>query len=252
VVYSDRFARPDPYAFSRAELFHSDVTYEVQPPGTTILKLYLTPEVGNDTLWSSGYVHVRSGKIRADDRYALYSSLSRPYQKYLESLYAVHTGFNQSLSRTGEVKIPRRQPIETIHPVVRVHPVTGWKAIFVNPGFVSRIVGVPKAESDATLEFLKNSFAQQTDATIRWRWETGDVALWDNRMVNHSATFDAYPSSRHGLRVTPHAEKPLSVEDYESRYGLKAKDWIQERYKSLGIEAPAIDDGSSRAKAFRD
>jgi sulfonate dioxygenase len=178
--------------------------------------------------------------------------LSRPYQKYLESLYAVHTGFNQSLSRTGEVKIPRRQPIETIHPVVRVHPVTGWKAIFVNPGFVSRIVGVPKAESDATLEFLKNSFAQQTDATIRWRWETGDVALWDNRMVNHSATFDAYPSSRHGLRVTPHAEKPLSVEEYETQYGLKAKDWIQERYKSLGIEAPAIDDGSSRAKAFRD
>jgi sulfonate dioxygenase len=174
-------------------------------------------------------------------RYALYSSLSRPYQKYLESLYAVHTGFNQSLSRTGEVKTPRRQPIETIHPVVRVHPV-----------FVSRIVGVPKAESDATLEFLKNSFAQQTDATIRWRWETGDVALWDNRMVNHSATFDAYPSSRHGLRVTPHAEKPLSVEDYESQYGLKAKDWIQERYKNLGIEAPAIDDGSSRAKAFRD
>lgn len=54
VVYSDKYARPDPYAFSRAELFHSDVTYEIQPPGTTILKLYLTPEVGNDTLWSSG------------------------------------------------------------------------------------------------------------------------------------------------------------------------------------------------------
>lgn len=184
--------------------------------------------------------------------YALYSSLSRPYQKYLESLYAIHTGFNQSLSRTGEVKVPRREPIETIHPVVRVHPVTGWKAVFVNPGFVSRIIGVPKAEGDATLEFLKNCFAQQTDATIRWRWEAGDVALWDNRMVNHSATFDAYPSSRHGMRVTPHAEKPLSVEDYESQYGLKAKDWIQERYKSLGIEAPAVDDGSSRTKAFRD
>lgn len=54
VVYSDKFARPDPYSFSRAELFHSDVTYEVQTPGTTILKLYVTPEVGNDTLWSSG------------------------------------------------------------------------------------------------------------------------------------------------------------------------------------------------------
>jgi hypothetical protein len=59
-------------------------------------------------------------------------------------------------------------------------------------------VGVPKAEGDATLAFLKDSFAQQTDATCRWRWETGDVAIWDNRVVNHSATFDAYvrpPSS---------------------------------------------------------
>lgn len=95
-------------------------------------------------------------------RYALYSSLSRPYQRYLESLSALHTGYNQAASRTGVVKIPRREPIETVHPVVRVHPVTGWKAIFVNPGFVTRIVGVPKAESDNVLEFLKQGFAQQT------------------------------------------------------------------------------------------
>ncbi|ORX38373.1 hypothetical protein BD324DRAFT_620609 [Kockovaella imperatae] len=239
VVYSDENSRPDLYAFSRAELFHSDVTYELQPPGATILRLLVTPEVGNDTLWSSGY--------------NVYSSLSRPYQRYLESLSAIHTGYNQAASRSAEGhRIPLRAPIETVHPVVRVHPVTGLKSVFVNPGFVTRIVGVPKAESDATLAFLKDSFAQQTDATVRWRWEAGDVACWDNRIVNHSATFDAYPSLRHGLRVTPHAEKPLSVEEYEAAYGKPAKDWIKERLISLGIEGPAADDGKTKKGGFRD
>ncbi|OCF57547.1 alpha-ketoglutarate catabolism dioxygenase [Kwoniella mangroviensis CBS 10435] len=238
VVYADHNSRPDLYAFSRAELFHSDVTYEVQPPGTTILRLLTTPEVGNDTLWSSGYT--------------VYSSLSKPMQKYLESLSAIHSGNDQAASRTGITKIPRRQPIETIHPVVRVHPVTGIKSVFVNPGFVTRLVGVPKAESDMILNFLKDQFAQQTDATVRWSWKSGDVAIWDNRIVNHSATFDAYPSLRHGLRVTPHAETPISVEEYESTTGQKAKDWLEERHRSLGIKPLARDDGKTKKRAFRD
>jgi sulfonate dioxygenase len=94
--------------------------------------------------------------------YALYSSLSKYFQTYLESLKALHSGFNQAASRTAVTAIPRREPIETAHPVVRVHPVTGWKAIFVNAGFVTRLIGVPKAENDAVLAFLKDSFAQQT------------------------------------------------------------------------------------------
>ena len=254
MVYSDKNSRPDLYAFSRAELFHSDVTYEIQPPGATILRLYTTPEVGNDTLWSSGY--------------NVYSQLSRPYQIYLESLSAIHTGHNQAASRSASgVKIPLRAPIDTVHPVVRVHPVTGLKAVFVNPGFVTRLVGVPKAESDMTLAFLKDCFAQQTDATTRWRWEAGDVAIWDNRVVNHSATFDAYvsgalvdqmitadtqPSQRHGLRVTPHAEVPLSVEAYEEQYGKQAKDWLKERFAQLNIDGPAKDDGKMKNGGFRD
>ena len=255
MVYSDKNSRPDLYAFSRAELFHSDVTYEIQPPGATILRLYTTPEVGNDTLWSSGY--------------NVYSQLSRPYQIYLESLYAIHTGTNQAASRSAAGhKVPLREPIDTIHPVVRVHPVTGLKAVFVNPGFVTRLVGVPKAESDNTLAFLKDCFSQQTDATTRWRWEAGDVAIWDNRVVNHSATFDAYvsgpaqiprgtrthaqPSQRHGLRVTPHAEVPLSVSDYEAQYGKPAKDWLKERFAKLNIDGPAQDDGKMKNGGFRD
>lgn len=175
VVYSDRDSRPDLYAFSRAELFHSDVTYEVQPPGTTMLRLLTTPEVGNDTLWSSGWVSLQHSMLYMLWRrysYSVYSSLSKPFQQYLESLSAIHSGFDQASSRTNFSKIPRREPIETIHPVVRVHPVTGMKSVFVNPGFVTRLVGVPKAESDMVLSFLKDCFAQQTDATARWRWVT--------------------------------------------------------------------------------
>lgn len=77
------------------------------------------------------------------------------------------------------------------------------------------------------------------------------MAIWDNRVVNHSATFDAYPSLRHGLRVTPQAEKPI-FEEYEESTGKKAKDWLVERYKSLGIAPPAGDDGRTKAAGFRD
>ncbi|KAK4685414.1 sulfonate dioxygenase, partial [Tremellales sp. Uapishka_1] len=237
VIYQDQNSKPDPYSYSKADLFHSDTTYELQPPGVTMLKLITTPEVGGDTLWSSGY--------------ALYSSLSKPYQKYLESLSALHTGHNQASARTDVTTIPRREPVDAIHPVVRVHPVTGYKSIFVNPGFVTRLIGVPKAESENTLKFLRDGFAQNADAIVRWRWEKDDVAVWDNRVVNHSAVFDAYPALRHGLRVTPRAEKPLSVEEYEAKTGKKAKDWLEERHKSLGIK-DVVDKGESKVKGYRD
>ena len=185
-------------------------------------------------------------------RYNVYSSLSPAYQKYLESLSAIHTGHAQASSRSGVISIPRREPIETIHPVVRVHPVTGWKSVFVNPGFVVRLVGVPKAESDNTLAFLRDCFAQQTDATMRWRWKAGDVAIWDNRIVNHSATFDAYPSQRHGLRVTPMGEKPMSVQEYEEATGKEAKDWQKDRWERMGIIPPKADDGKGSSKGYKD
>lgn len=117
---------------------------------------------------------------------------------------------------------------------------------------MTRLVGVPKAESDNTLGFLRDCFAQQTDATTRWRWKAGDVAIWDNRVVNHSATFDAYPSLRHGLRVTPHAEEPMSVRDYEEKEGKEAKDWQKDRWERLGILPLKADDGKTKAKGFRD
>ncbi|KAG8739162.1 hypothetical protein FRC10_006085 [Ceratobasidium sp. 414] len=244
VVYADHTRRPDSSAFSKFELWHSDVTYEkeqIQPPATTLFKLLVSPEEGGDTLWSSGY--------------ALYSSLSPFLQQYLEQLSAVHSGVNQAEgSRAAGIHV-RREPVETVHPIVRVHPATGLKSVFVNAGkppflpslrslhtesstgFTRRILGVPKAESDAILKFLFRQIAENPDFQVRWHWETDDVVLFDNRVVTHAATFDFFPARRHALRVTPHGERPLSVAAYEAQSGgKKALDRQKEIFKALGID----------------
>ncbi|KAL0562745.1 hypothetical protein V5O48_019334, partial [Marasmius crinis-equi] len=173
------------------------VTYEIQPPSTTSLKIITGPEFGGDTSWTSGY--------------AVYSGLSPGFQKYLEGLEAVHSAVAQATGARAAGLPVRREPIETIHPVVRVHPATGYKSVFVNPGFTRRIVGVPKAESDAILNFLFHEIGNNPDYQVRFHWEPNSIAFWDNRVVTHSATFDFWPATRHALRATPHGERPLSV-----------------------------------------
>ncbi|KAI0342645.1 TauD-domain-containing protein [Trametopsis cervina] len=223
VVYNDASRRPDPSSFAKIDLWHSDVTYEIQPPSTTSLKVIEGPPYGGDTLWSSGY--------------ALYSSFSPFFQKYLESLYAVHSAVAQADGARAAGQTVRREPIETIHPVVRVHPATGWKSVYVNPGFTRRIVGVPKSESDAILNLLFHQISDNPDFQVRFHWEPNSIAFWDNRIVTHSATFDFYPHTRHALRATPHGEKPISVEEYE-RSGKVAKDRQLEIWKQSGIALP--------------
>ncbi|KAF8529303.1 hypothetical protein BU17DRAFT_80535 [Hysterangium stoloniferum] len=231
VVYSDAATkRPDPTTISKIELFHTDVSYEIQPPSVASLKLITTPEVGGDTIWSSG-------------RCALYSSLSPGFQKYLEGLSAVHSVVGarapgqRKMQTIGHV---RRAEIETVHPVVRVHPVTGWKSVYVNATITRRIVGVPKPESDTILQFLFRQISENPDFQVRYKWETNDVAFWDNRSVYHSAIFDYWPERRHGLRTMPHGERPLSVEEYEKQTGKEAKDWQTEIWKRKGISVPVV------------
>ncbi len=118
VVYRTSSARANP--FPSTDLWHSDVSYELQPPSTTSLKLLTSPEAGGDTLWSSGY--------------ALYSSLSPGLQVYLEGLSALHSAVAQADGARAAGIPVRREPIETVHPVIRVHPATGWKSVYVNPG----------------------------------------------------------------------------------------------------------------------
>lgn len=140
VVYNDASRRPDPTAFSKIELWHTDVSYELQPPSTTSLKGITIPEVGGDTIWSSGCA-IDTTRMCCNTyspiycpSYALYSSLSPGFQKYLEGLSALHSATAQAQGARAAGTHVRRHEVETIHPVVRVHPATGWKSIYVNPG----------------------------------------------------------------------------------------------------------------------
>lgn len=147
------------------------------------MKVITNPDVGGDTLWSSGY--------------ALYSSLSPGLQAYLDTLSTVHSGVAQAEGNRAAGLPVRRKEIETIHPLVRVHPATGWKSIFVNPGFTRRIVGVPKAESDAILTFLFRQLAENPDFQVRFKWETNSIAFWDNRVRLDTFDIPSFPYLLH-------------------------------------------------------
>ncbi|KAI8141372.1 hypothetical protein BJV82DRAFT_689334 [Fennellomyces sp. T-0311] len=179
-----------------ADGWHSDVSHELQPPSLTLLKIDTLPPVGGDTLWVSGY--------------EAYDRLSPAWQKFVEGLEAVHTGEPQRISAKLGNHILRREAPDHVHPVVRVHPVTGWKSLYVQRNFTRRIVGLTRRESDAVLEFLYNHIETGIDFQVRFRWTENAVALWDNRITAHAAIPDYVGDGaiRHGFRVTPTAERP--------------------------------------------
>lgn len=108
--------------------------------------------------------------------------------------------------------------VERTHPLVRVHPVTGWKALWVNRAMTSRIVGLDKAESDLILNYLYDVYEKNVDIQVRFRWTPGTSAIWDNRVTIHNASWDYEGSeARHGTRVTALAEKPFFRADAPTR-----------------------------------
>lgn len=171
------------------ENWHSDVSCRTEPPMGSILRMFTVPESGGDTLFAS--------------MYAAYDALSDRMKRYLADLTAVHDGapYYQEVNRIvgrddGGKTYPKAE-----HPVVRTHPVTGRSCLFVNSMFTTRLLGVPKAESDAVLSFLfehvKSPLFQ-----CRFAWRTNSVAFWDNRCTQHFAVWDYYPEVRSGYRVT--------------------------------------------------
>ncbi|KAG8941193.1 hypothetical protein FRC03_004766 [Tulasnella sp. 419] len=209
VVYTDAKMRFDSSAYAKRDVWHSDVTYELQPPGIAILKLMVVPPVGADTLWGTGT--------------GLYSNLSPAFRDYLEKLEAVHDIETQAMGAVMMGWPLRRDPIKTIHPLVRVHPVTGWKSIFVNAAFTTRIANVPQSESDFVLNYLFRETAENPELHVRFRWQKNDVAIWDNRIAYHSVIGNGGAYQRHGLRTMNHAEVPLSITEYEKKYGKPAQ-----------------------------
>ncbi|KAI5310056.1 hypothetical protein KEM55_001853 [Ascosphaera atra] len=115
-------------------------------------------------------------------KYAAYDALSPAMQTYLKSLTALHSAEMQARGSRESGRPVRREPVTTEHPLVRTHPVTGWNALFFNPGFVTKIVGVPKLESERIIDFLTTLVTQTPETQARFKWDAGDVAFWDNRV----------------------------------------------------------------------
>ena len=184
--------------------WHSDFSFLDQPPSLTILYGREIPPFGGDTLWSS--------------QYAAFDALSPRMQEMMCGLSAVQTGWphgtkgpgpNAAVSRS--VVMTRNDPTadrEVIHPVVRVHPLTKRKALFVNPVYTQRFDGMTEEESKPLLSYLF-AHATKPEFTCRLQWEVGTLALWDNRCVLHLAIND-YDGSRRLLhRTTVAGETPI-------------------------------------------
>lgn len=197
------YRRSDPDEFERTFAhknnnvgWHSDISYELQPPGTTFFAVLEGPDAGGDTIFA--------------DTVEAYNRLSPTFQKKLEGLHALHSSVKQANNSSGYGGIQKREPVEHIHPLVRVHPATGQKSIYVNKPFTTRIVELKQEESDYLLNFLYNHIESAHDLQLRASWEPDTVVVWDNRRTVHSATIDwDAPVSRHAVRVTPQAERPV-------------------------------------------
>jgi len=178
--------------------WHSDVTYEMQPPGTTFLYLLDGPTAGGDTLFAN--------------MAEAYRRLSPAFQKRLHGLKAIHSGHEQANAALARGSIVRRQAVANEHPLVRTHPATGEKALFVNPQFTRAIVGFKKEESDYLLNFLYDHIAKSQDLQARVKWAPNTVVVWDNRVTAHSAVLDWVDGHRrHLARLTPRAEQPFET-----------------------------------------
>ncbi|KAL4922647.1 hypothetical protein BDW62DRAFT_196653 [Aspergillus aurantiobrunneus] len=151
-----------------ASQWHSDLVHERQPPGVTRLHNDTVPSIGGDTLWASGY--------------AAYEKLFPGFRKIIDGRTAIYRSAHPYLDRE--------------HPIVRVHPATGWKTLW--------------AESGLILGYLYDGFEKNVDIQVRFRWSPRASALWDNRVTMHNASWDYEGAEpRHGMRSTALAEKPF-------------------------------------------
>ncbi len=191
----------DSYGEIRNDVWHTDVTFVQRPPLGSVLRAVTVPEVGGDTNWA--------------DLEAAYASLSAPIRDLVDGLTALHDG-----SRTFAATLAERgrgnawdgdvfggfAPVE--HPVVRVHPETARKALFVNPEFTTSIVGLSSFESRGLLDALF-AHLSKPEHVVRHRWSAGDVVVWDNRATAHYANLDYGDFRRVMQRVTWVGDVPV-------------------------------------------
>jgi taurine dioxygenase len=182
--------------------WHTDVTFTETPPFAGILAAKRIPSSGGDTLWSSSS--------------AAYNALSEPMRSFLDGLTAQHSiaksfpperwQSDPAFKDRYERAVAKHPPVN--HPVIRTHPVSGRKGLFVNEGFTTHIVELSAGESRSVLAFLYEHIGRP-EFTVRWRWQVDDVAFWDNRVTQHYAIADYLPERRTMHRATVNGDKPF-------------------------------------------
>ena len=209
--------------------WHTDVTFIDTPPLGSLLNAHVIPPRGGDTQWA--------------DLVDAYNTLSAPLRDLVDDLDAVHDarrafGYvarEQPNGKTHE-RFEQQKPVR--HPVVRVHPETGERALFVNPTFTSHLVGLTPKESAAILELLYDHIAQP-ERIVRWKWRVGDLAFWDNRATAHYAILDYGDQHRRLHRITLQGDRPFGPRAVVSE-GAGADAGVRATRQSATATEPSI------------
>jgi alpha-ketoglutarate-dependent sulfate ester dioxygenase len=187
----------------RSNAWHTDVTFIVSPPKISSLRALVVPPYGGNTLVANSA--------------AAYRDLPEPLREFADRLWAVHTNdydyiqpqfHNEKAAKYRETFVSRRW--ETAHPVVRVHPETGERGLFIG-SFTNRLIGLSATESRDILRLLQ-AYVTRPENIVRWQWAPGDLILFDNRITQHYAPDDYSDLPRTLHRVTVAGDVPVSVD----------------------------------------
>ncbi|KKD38826.1 TauD/TfdA dioxygenase family protein [Limnoraphis robusta] len=195
---------------NRTNQWHTDLTFLDRPPLASILRAVEIPSVGGDTLWANTVT--------------AYQDLPAPLRSLANELWAVHSNtYNDYAAATVNISQKRQElgkvftstEYQTLHPVVRVIPESGERSLFIG-AFVRQFRELSVDESRQILKMLQ-SYIMRPENTVRWRWEPGDIAFWDNRVTQHYGIDDFGSQPRRVQRVTIAGNLPVSIEGIESK-----------------------------------
>jgi len=190
VVHTDKDS-----TFSEGNGWHSDVSCDAEPPMGSILRLHTLPATGGDTLFCNTYL--------------VYDNLSASMKTHLEGLTAIHEGeqiFRGRYAEEGVDDSGKNYP-RAEHPLIRTHPVTGRKCVYVNQAFTTGIKELRYTEARSVLDYLFEQI-ERPKYQCRFRWRKHSIAMWDNRCAQHYAMWDYCPHTRSGFRVTVKGDNP--------------------------------------------
>ena len=234
-IDSRRYDRKYGKRYSYENRWHTDVTAAINPPAASILRAHIVPAYGGDTTWSN--------------LVAAYEGLSPSVRELIDGLRAEHRfglRFAEQDRESAYLKKVRENPLISVHPVVRVHPETKERGLFVSPGFTSHIVGVSRLESTRILDLLFEQISKPA-YTVRFHWEPGSIAFWDNRATAHLGPQDLnhLDVERVLYRVTLTGDIPVGVDGVESqliageRFGARPPERLRAVYAAKSAQQEA-------------